>query len=107
MSGEWLALETLTGEQFLPLLGQAFLLELPEGPQLSMLLVESRAFGDAAPGSRRGAFALAFYCDELPRGQYLRQGTYAISHAGLGRMQLFITPTTPDARGVRYEAIFT
>lgn len=51
----------------------------------------------------RHPFALLFVC---PDQQVLEQGTYAIDHERLGKLEIFLVPTAADADGIHYEAVF-
>jgi hypothetical protein len=56
------------------------------------------------PGARRGAFLVRFRAGEPG---HVPQRIYALEHATLGRLELFIVPVGPDAVGMRYDAIFS
>ena len=51
----------------------------------------------------RHPFSLLFVCADQ---RVLSQGTYAIDHERLGRLEIFIVPVGADANGVEYEAVF-
>lgn len=51
----------------------------------------------------RHPFSLFFVC---PDQRVLNQGTYAIDHERLGRLEIFIVPVGADGDGVEYEAVF-
>lgn len=51
----------------------------------------------------RAPFALLFVC---PDQRVLEQGTYAMEHARLGDLEVFVVPTAADEDGVHYEAVF-
>lgn len=104
--GEPIDLAALTAAHFQACIKQDFTLVLPEGARLTLTLDEVAPERMTAPGSRRAAFSLLFRCAELPPGRYLRQGCYRIENPLLGAMELLITPVTPDAGGMCYQAVF-
>jgi hypothetical protein len=98
-------LETLTLESFTPHVGGAFRLSTSDGTTLTLTLDEARSL--ASPGTRaegdrrkREPFRLVFRGPSLP---ILPQRIYAIEHADLGRLEIFIVPIGAG----QYEAIFT
>ncbi|HRC84218.1 MAG TPA: hypothetical protein PK413_01260 [Thermoanaerobaculia bacterium] len=97
-------LETLTREQFAPHLAQTFRLEL-QGHTLELQLAEVNALADHSGGrASRQPFSLVFVGS---RNQVLPQRIYPLDHPDLGRLEIFLVPIGPDARGMRYEAVFT
>ena len=102
-----LSLELLTVEHFSPLVGEAFTLHRTEGGTLQLRLTQARPAGAARTLGLRAPFSIMFHCPELPANQHIRQGSYRIDHVRLGSITIFIAAITPDAAGVRYEAIFT
>ncbi|MFB9266316.1 DUF6916 family protein [Bradyrhizobium erythrophlei] len=61
---------------------------------------------DAAGNSGRqgGAFSLLF---AAPKGPWLPQAIYPVTHPRLGTMEIFLVPIGPLADGNGYQAIFT
>lgn len=55
------------------------------------------------PG-RRQPFVLTF---TGPREAMLAQRIHTLEHTTLGRVDIFLVPIEPDARGARYEAVFS
>ena len=51
----------------------------------------------------RHPFALLFVCQDE---RVLEQGTYAIDHERLGRLEIFVVPVAANESGVHYEAVF-
>ena len=51
----------------------------------------------------RAPFSLVFVCPDL---RILRQGSYAMNHAELGTVELFIVPIGQSPAGIEYEALF-
>ncbi|MEO8054403.1 MAG: hypothetical protein ABI768_04580 [Acidobacteriota bacterium] len=75
-----------------------------QGSAVEMTLIEVADLARPdAPGPRRSPFSLVF---RGPMQPVLRQSTYALEHAALGRLEIFIVPIGPDASGMRYEAVF-
>ncbi len=100
-------LDWLTYDDFSGLLGDRFDATAAGGEAVGLELVEanqsSQPGGRGPDGKKRLQFSLVF---RGPQAAYLPQGTYAVSHAGLGDLELFLVPIGPDAEGMRYEAAF-
>ena len=99
--------EFLQKAQFDPLVGEVFRLAASDAASpLDLRLVEvtSLAADRAAQDAPRAPFSLVF---RGPLSPWVRQRTYAVEHAVLGRLEIFLVPIGPDAEGMRYEAIFT
>ncbi|HUQ05932.1 MAG TPA: hypothetical protein VM261_25695 [Kofleriaceae bacterium] len=95
-------LASATAETFAPHVGSRFALALTDGVlELELLGVEALP---AAPSSPRPPFALRFRTPAVPG--HLPQGTYALAHAVLGTLEIFLVPLGADAVGMRYEAVF-
>jgi hypothetical protein len=97
-------LATISADHFRPLIGQTFQLELTPGKPVAATLAEV----DEKPQHRRSDATRAPFSVLLrvPADAPLAQGTYPISHAQLGRFELFMTPLRPDSQGPRYEIVF-
>jgi hypothetical protein len=98
-------LDTLTLESFTPHVGGSFRLTTAGLPELTLTLDEARSLASPATAAerkrpRREPFRLLFRGPSLP---ILPQRIYAIEHAQLGRLEVFIVPVAPG----EYEAIFT
>ena len=94
-----LDLTSVTMAIFEPHAGSSF--AVPGVPPLKLEAV--RESGQARPGSR-APFALEFSAEH---DGYLAQGTYILTHAALGELELFLVPLGPGANGLmRYEAVF-
>lgn len=90
-------------EQFAPLRGERFVLQLPDGGELGAELVEASAL-NMAPFQGRQPFSLLF---KGPRAPLLPQSIYALRHATQPEaLELFLVPVSADAGGVCYEAVF-
>lgn len=96
-------------EDFSPLVGTAFRLDLGERERMDLVLVETRDLGTVPrpqppePGTRTRAFSVHF---RGPKTPVLPQKTYVLAHESLGALSIFIVPIGPDGAGMRYEAIF-
>lgn len=66
--------------------------------------VESSLPGGSGPqGQQRRQFDLVF---RGPAAPVHPQGTYLVTHADLGELELFLVPLSQDDDGVRYQAAF-
>lgn len=97
-------LAALGAEDFEPLRGETFRLQAPDAPQ-DVVLVDVTRLPSAtvAPDGRRVAFSLVF---RSPLPGHLPQAIYALEHAALGTLELFLVPIGPRDGGMCYEAIF-
>jgi hypothetical protein len=99
---QWLTFDLFEGR-----VGEEFVVG-EGGPQLSTALVgatEGHHPGGRGPdGVERQQFSLVF---RGPAEVPLPQGTYTVTHAELGRLELFLVPIGADADGLRYEAAFS
>ncbi len=43
----------------------------------------------------------------MPAESHLEQAIYALEHAEMGMLELFLVPLGPHEDGMRYEAVFT
>ncbi len=109
MSGEKLFdLRTASLAGFSGLEGQAFRVLLGPETVLEARLHTATRLG-AGDGSRwkelakREPFSLMFH---FPANSGLPQGSYALEHPDLGRMELFLVPVGIDSQGVRMQAVF-
>ena len=66
-------------------------------------MLESASAAGEWPGGR-DPFSLIFVGPGEPM---LPQAIYALTHADLGVLEIFVVPIAGDAEGVRYQAIFT
>jgi hypothetical protein len=103
-------LDKLTFEVMEPLIGQKFILTLPDSQTVDLELTDveelptGRKRRNAPTVSRRKPFSLFF------RGQpLLPQAMYPLSHAILGDepIEIFIVPVGEIEGGYEYEAVFT
>ena len=97
--------DALTPNTFEPHVGSEFSIVLPEGSTTAIELAtlvrqEARSHGD-----RTEPFSMVFVG---PQGRSLAQATYAMDHATLGRIEIFIVPIGPRQDGrQQYEAVFS
>ncbi len=90
-------LETLSLAQFTPLVGQVFNAQAAEG-SLELRLIEATALSPSGVG-RHEPFSLMF----VSAGDvWLTQGTYALEHAALPELTMFLVPVGPG----QYQAVF-
>ena len=66
-------------------------------------MLESATSAGDWPGGRQ-PFSLIF---RGPPAPLLPQAIYALQHAGLGVLEIFVVPIARGAEGVSYQAIFT
>ncbi len=85
-------------EHFEPLVLQDFSLE---NSDVKLKLLEAKTL-KTRDGATRTAFALLFACPVSAP-----QGTYALQHEALGKLEIFLVPIRQDGAGVHLEAIFT
>jgi hypothetical protein len=84
-------LESLTIGDFSERVGEEFRIIGRDAPVVLTLVEATDLSRPEAPGPRRSPFS---------------QRTYALEHASLGRLEIFLVPIGPDASGMRYEAVF-
>jgi hypothetical protein len=100
-------LDWLTYDLFGGRTGERFEVAVDDGEPLELELTEateSTELGGPGPdGQERRQFSLIFRGPATP---FVPQGTYALSHAELGELDLFLVPLGPDGDGMRYEAAF-
>jgi hypothetical protein len=112
-------LEDLTSQDFMPLMEQTFHLHFQAGqPPLEVRLVEVTEFGLELPAGRsaRQPFSLIFHG---PLSPALPQRIYALEHAALGVLDVFVVPlgpqqgilscsgrSGPEQESMRYQVIF-
>ncbi len=93
----------LTPADFAKCLNQTFNLRL-ESSTLVLELITVDELGTGAPGGgRRQPFSLTFRGPEEP---VLPQRVYALEHATMGRLEIFLVPIGPDQAGMCYQAVF-
>ena len=97
-------LDRLTVADFAPHVGKTFEIETGE-TRVAAELAWARNVGEEPPSEsgRRRAFSIALRTAPDVR---LSQRIHAVQHPALGRLEIFLVPVQPDARGNLYEAIF-
>ncbi len=96
-------LEILTPADFAKCLNDAFDLRL-ESATLALELIKVDELGTDPPDDgRRQPFSLIFRGPEEP---ILPQRIYALEHATMGRLEIFLVPIGPDEAGMCYQAVF-
>ena len=96
----------LTHDLFAPHVGDSFDVALADRDarlELSETWESQEAGGPGPDGRSRQQFSLFF---SGPADVVLPQGTYALRHADLGDLDLFLVPLGPRDGGMRYEAAF-
>ncbi|HEY2248759.1 MAG TPA: hypothetical protein VGH70_15050 [Bradyrhizobium sp.] len=88
-------------DDFRPHLGSQFDLQAASGTVAMKL---SRVDPAGESGRKGGAFSLIF---GAPRGPWLPQAIYPVSHPALGAMEIFLVPVGPLEGGNGYQAVFT
>ncbi len=91
-------LSEMTLEHFRTLLTQEFKLEKSD-VAFTLLEANAQSTRESAP---RTAFSLLF-ASPVPAPQ----GTYALLHNSLGRLEIFLVPIAKDGEGVQLEAVFS
>jgi hypothetical protein len=92
-------LATLTVDDFVPHLGQPFVVST-EGREVTLSLQTAEASRLIAQAVRQG-FSLVFAGEAS-----LPQGMHTVGHPTLGGLELFLVPVGPCPQGLQYEAIF-
>jgi hypothetical protein len=96
-------LDTFTIDTFRPRLGELFRVVVGD-QRLPIKLTDVSAWGGAQGAGRpRVPFALVFHT--VPQGR-IPQGTYRVESDSLEPFEVFLVPMDPDARGMRYHAVF-
>jgi hypothetical protein len=96
-------LERLTVADFAPLVDQPFEVDL-DGLSFHLTLVSATASAGAFSARTREPFALTFLGPLVPP---LPQRIHRLRHTRFDTLEIFLVPIGPDARGQRYEAIFS
>ncbi len=94
-------LDQLEAATFAPHVGETFALAAEPAP-VALVLESATTLADRPGG--RDPFSLLL---RGPAEPVLPQAIYALDHAQLGTLEIFIVPLGVDAGGVRYEAIFS
>ncbi len=95
-------IDTLTIDDFRPLIGQPLRLRFGDQTQTADVLSLSE-HGTGQEGARK-PFSLVIRSG--PRDRFWPQGIYTLDHPGHGALDLFMVPIGPDDAGMRYEINF-
>jgi hypothetical protein len=99
-----MAAPLLTLGMFADKVGHAFALDEPGAPPIELTLTEAEALPmHNLPAGHREPFSLLFTTTSK---LVLPQRTYALRHAALGAVSVFLVPIGRDADTVTYQAIF-
>ena len=98
-------LDEVTHATFADRVGESFTIAAPDGDTLELTLAEASLApeGHGMPG-RRAPFSLIFHG---PASPYAPQGTWALEHADLEGLELFLVPLGPEGDVMRYQAVFS
>ena len=98
-------IENLTSDDFSPLTGDTFTVDVGGDEPLSFELTEVKNLGEASE-QVRAPFSLLFHGPPQPQ---LPQMAYTLGHPQLGSLGIFLVPVGPDVDGrhLCYEAVFT
>jgi hypothetical protein len=95
--------ESFTIATFSGLVGTTFEVVLDDQSSLQLSLAALTPLGEPSMPGGRPPFSLEFV---EAGGALVPQQIYRMRHAELGEIDLFLVPRGPDARGMRYEAVF-
>lgn len=102
-------LRALSLGDFAPAVGEPFAIARTDAPPIELVLHSATPLdlpGEAPPAdpsALRRPFSLTFAGPPEPR---LAQQIVPLTHARLGRLDLFLVPIAREADGMRYEAVF-
>jgi hypothetical protein len=97
-------LETLTVDNFSPLVGQSFQFSLQPEQAVPLELVEARPLSEENSPRPRPPFVLTF---KGPSHFVLPQRIYRVEHEAIGAHDIFVVPLGPaPGGGMIYEVIF-
>lgn len=101
-------LDQLSAADFAPHVDTMFRIAFSDG-QVELRLAEVQELPRATAAPSREAARTPFSLLFVHSGAtfYLPQRIYTLEHAALGAIEIFVVPLGPDARGMRYQAIFT
>jgi len=89
-------------DNFKPLLNQDFDFPIEGQEDITLALVEVNSLTRHMEGGRE-PFSLIF---KGPSDPAIPQGTYVLNHHGLGKLVLFLVPTSSGSSGIMYESLF-
>lgn len=89
-------------ERFQPHLGSKFRVIVSRDDRVDAVLTEVKVLGKAPRPQFRAPASLIL----VTQDRVLDQGTYAIDHARLGRLNLLLVPTGKGPKGFEHQVIF-
>ena len=95
---------SLTEAEFSKHVNTVFRLKLNEEATADLELVLVKGYL-TNPGDQEGMERFSVFF-KGPGKPFLPQHTYALSHEGMGDIELFLVPVGQDGDGFRYEAVF-
>lgn len=99
---DWLTYDDFAGRE-----GEPFAASVGGQTVVPLVLVEATEGalpgGSGPEGQQRRQFDLVF---RGPAAPVHPQGTYLVTHADIGELELFLVPLGQDPDGVRYQAAF-
>jgi uncharacterized protein DUF6916 len=95
---------SLTEQEFSRHLNTKFRVQLEDGPQIDLELVEVKGYLTKA-GEQTGMERFSAFF-KGPSEPYLAQRTYSLQHDRMGAFDVFLVPIARDEQGVRYEAVY-
>ncbi len=96
-------LESLTSDSFAERIGETFRIHVDPATSIDAVLSEVTERPRPA-GFGRAPFTLLFHG---PMDAALPQRIYQVEHREMGVLEIFLVTVGPDARGMRYEAVFS
>jgi hypothetical protein len=101
-------LDKLTFDDFRPVVGQTFALDVDGTGTLDLELLEARSIEPGAPAVDDSGHRTPFALDlRGPVDPILPQRMYRLENETVGALDLFIVPVGRTPAGTDYEAIFT
>lgn len=98
-----LMLNEVTQAEFAECIGDSFQLEIAPGQIVSATLGEATLLRHTQGTERRAPFSLLF---QVPSAGALLQRIYALEHARLGRLEIFLVPIGRENGQLVLEAVF-
>lgn len=97
-------LQALRALDFEPLKNQPFIIQFTPEVKLPADLIEVKETENYLHGDRT-PFFIVFRTEQKDR--FYPQGIYDVVHPTKGLISIFLVPLGPDAKGMRYEAVFS
>lgn len=96
----------LTEKEFSQYINTKFRLNIDRAEPIELELIEVKSYANKnKPGEQPGMerFSLFF---RGPLDNFLKQGTYSLSHERMGSLDIFLVPLSREETGYSYEAVF-